>query len=159
MHIDASTWTKFRALTAAEWRVLLAASMLLPMIWAAIHAGALNGCLRRIARPRAEPDAQGSLRLGARSPPLEVARIAGLVGLAARYSPAPVTCLSRSIVLAWILRRHGVDSDLRIGVRMTNGALDAHAWLEREGIPIGDAPRTGPHFLPFDDPIAGSRER
>ena len=158
MQIDAPNWTKFRALTAAEWRVLLAASMLLPVIWTAIHAGALNACLRRIARPRTGSDARGSIRPGARSP-LEVARIAGLVGLAARYSPAPVTCLSRSIVLAWILRRHGVDSDLRIGVRMTNGALDAHAWLEREGIPIGDAPLTGPHFLPFDEPIARSCEK
>jgi transglutaminase superfamily protein len=151
MPTDASNWARLRTLKAAEWRVLFAASVLLPGIWIAMRAGAHDMCLRlasrqaRRASPRPAPSAE------------EIARIAALVGVAARRSPAPVTCLSRSIALAWILRRHGVDSELRIGVRMTNGAFDAHAWLERDGVAIGDAPQSGPPFLPFREPIARER--
>ncbi|MEZ4701067.1 MAG: lasso peptide biosynthesis B2 protein [Rhodothermales bacterium] len=43
-------------------------------------------------------------------------------------------CLPEAMAVQWILRRHGDETTLRIGVRRDDaGALLAHAWLEREG--------------------------
>ena len=48
------------------------------------------------------------------------------------------TCLRRSVVLFHLLRRRGRPVALRIGVRRDaarGGALEAHAWLVRDGVP------------------------
>ena len=47
------------------------------------------------------------------------------------------TCLERSFGLARLLRRHGHDAHLVIGVR--DGTLeDGHAWVELDGAPLGE---------------------
>ena len=46
------------------------------------------------------------------------------------------TCLKRSAVLYHLLRRSGEPVELWIGVRRGDaGALAAHAWLVRDGVP------------------------
>jgi hypothetical protein len=55
-----------------------------------------------------------------------------------RRLPPPwrYTCLRRSVVLYHLLRRAGRDISLYIGVRKSGGgALQAHAWLVRDGAP------------------------
>ena len=47
--------------------------------------------------------------------------------------PLPMKCLGRSLALCWLLRWHGADAALHIGVRKGNQGLDAHAWVQ-----IGD---------------------
>jgi len=55
---------------------------------------------------------------------------------AGRYVPG-ATCLAKSVALAWLLRRRGVDVVVRIGARMDPG-LSAHAWVELDGIALSD---------------------
>jgi hypothetical protein len=60
------------------------------------------------------------------------------VGQVLRRLPPPwrYTCLRRSVVLYHLLRRAGRRVSLHIGVRKdANGALAAHAWLVRDGVP------------------------
>jgi hypothetical protein len=64
-------------------------------------------------------------------------RSARLVGIAARHRPYRATCLRQSLALWWLLRRRGISTELRIGVRMDSGALRAHAWVEFCGRPLG----------------------
>lgn len=45
------------------------------------------------------------------------------------------TCLKRAAVLYHLLRRAGRPVELYIGVRRKGGALAAHAWLVRAGVP------------------------
>jgi len=48
------------------------------------------------------------------------------------------TCLSKALTLQTLLRRRGVESQLRFGIRQRDGSeLLAHAWLETNGAPIG----------------------
>ena len=42
-------------------------------------------------------------------------------------------CLSQALAARWLLSRDGYAADLKIGARMENGELAAHAWLERDG--------------------------
>ena len=77
-----------------------------------------------------------------------------MVGIASNHGLIRASCLTRSLLIGWLLRRQGVASELRIGVRMINGSLDAHAWLENNGLPINDAPGDVANFAPFATPLA-----
>ncbi len=59
-------------------------------------------------------------------------RIAWLVDMADRYAPGKSSCLREAAALAWLLRRRGVATSLRIGVAREGGNLEAHAWLQSE---------------------------
>jgi hypothetical protein len=121
---------KFRALSWGEQRTLLAAMAWLPLFWLGLRVLGLRRlqawlqCDNLLIEPRLSLD--------------DAVRIASLANIAALHSPFPATCLTRSLLLGWMLRRRGVASQLRLGVRLTEGVLDAHAWVEYAGIPIND---------------------
>ena len=62
--------------------------------------------------------------------------------------------LTRSLVLGWLLQRRGVATELRIGVRLVGGVLDAHAWVEYLGVPVNDRRDVAPQFGPFSGSAA-----
>ncbi len=65
------------------------------------------------------------------------------------------TCLDRSVFLWWLMRVRGLDGRLRIGVVIEDGQLDAHAWVEQDGIVVNDDPAVTDRFEVFDeDPAA-----
>ena len=134
---------KFIALSRPERRTLLAAIVLLPLVWLGLQCFGLRRLQLWLQRPT--PTTGASLSTD------EIARIAALVNSAASLAPIPATCLTRSLLLGWMLRRRGVASQLRIGVRMNQGKLDAHAWVEYEGVPINDQPDVGKQFAAFDE--------
>lgn len=70
----------------------------------------------------------------------EVKRMAFSVNRAANHSPLWGNCLKRSLTLWFVLRRRGILSDLRIGVRRHEGEFQAHAWIEYEGAVLNDRP-------------------
>lgn len=89
-------------------------------------------------------------------------RSAGIVDSAARNGFChffPANCLTRSLTLWWLLRRQGIVSDLRIGVRKTDGEFQAHAWLEHQGQALNDAEDVGASYSPFEKTLLrfGSR--
>jgi hypothetical protein len=74
-----------------------------------------------------------------------------LVNIAARYGPIRAACLVRSVVLIRILSARGVTGTLQIGVRKAaSSQLDAHAWVECEGVPVNDQPNVASDFAVFD---------
>jgi len=68
----------------------------------------------------------------------EVARLAWGVAAAARRHLYPMRCLPRALCLCWLLGRRGFAAELRIGVAREGGELLAHAWVERDGRPVGE---------------------
>lgn len=137
----AANWTKFCAISWPDRRTLLAAMARLPLFWLGLHVLGLRRFQAWLQRDA--PAIESSLSFD------EIVRIATLVNIAALHMPFPATCLTRSLLLGWMLRRRGVASQLRIGVRLTQGALDAHAWVEYAGIPINDRPDVVEQFAPF----------
>jgi hypothetical protein len=69
------------------------------------------------------------------------------------------TCLVRSLALADLLASHGVTgAEIRIGVRppaedgsapLDRRSLEAHAWVELDGMVLGDDPRRARRFTPL----------
>lgn len=121
---------------------MLQAMFLLPLFWASLRVLGLS----RLQRWAGGTPAYGDAR------PMRVpaASIGALVNVAGNQLPFPSTCLSRSLLLVWLLRRRGVMSVLRIGVRTVAGGIESHAWVERDGVPVNDtAPAFGLHAV-FD---------
>lgn len=84
-------------------------------------------------------------------------QIAWLVERAARTIPWPATCLRRSLVLWALLRREGVDSELRMGARKDSGMFQAHAWIEWNGRVLNDRKDVAKLYpATFDEPRTAS---
>ncbi len=82
----------------------------------------------------------------------QVKNTARMVGLAVRYSPPWANCLKKSLVLWWLLRRQGIDSELRIGVQCA-GNFQAHAWVEYEKVVLNDRWDVRDRFAVFERSI------
>jgi len=76
-----------------------------------------------------------------------VRRTVELVDSASRFGPGG-TCLTRSLVLRGLLRRQGIESTVRMGVRKEH-AVEGHAWVEVAGHPINDTPDVHERYAPL----------
>lgn len=86
-------------------------------------------------------------KLGGRIPDeAAVPRLVWATAAASRHHLYPMRCLPRALCLRWLLGRHGIETDLRIGVARNEAGLDAHAWVEREGRPVGEGAEVGERF-------------
>jgi hypothetical protein len=79
---------------------------------------------------------------GAISPEVvqRIQRYTRWIEVASRQHFVRARCLHRSLALHLWLRRDGLPSVLRIGVRKADGALQAHAWVELYGQVVNDTP-------------------
>ena len=136
----------YRALSGREQKVLLASLALLPLFWLGLRLAGLQRFqvwLDRSPIARRAPLSQA-----------EAAALGVAVNRAANHILGPANCLTRSLLLRWLLRRFGTASDLRIGVCFEQGKLAAHAWVEKDGIPLNDRPEVVARYAAFDQPVA-----
>ena len=135
---------KLSAMSRSDWSVLGYACLLTPAVWVSLRVFGLPRTLAWAAGPRPTlPASHTHAR-----PPASFGR---LVNIAARYGPVRSACLVRSLVLIRILSGRGVTGSLRIGVRKgVSSQLDAHAWVEYEGVPVNDQPNVATDFAVFD---------
>lgn len=141
-----SRLARFRALSWPEQRVVVVAMLLLPPFWIGLRVLGLSRFLTWLTRSPVVVRAPRSRE--------ELAAIGALVNVAGNHVPFPSTCLTRSLVLNWLLRCRGVDSELRIGVRLNEGTFEAHAWVEHEGQPLNDAQDIAARFAAFNEPLS-----
>jgi hypothetical protein len=132
----------YRALPGREQIVLLGSLALLPVFWLGLRLAGLQrfqGWLDRVPVAQREPLSHA-----------EAAALGVAVNRAANHVFGPVTCLTRSLLLHWLLRRYGTTSDLCIGVRLEQGEFSAHAWVEKDGIPLNDRPEFVARYAIFE---------
>lgn len=63
--------------------------------------------------------------------------LARLADIAGRRGLWRATCLRQSLLLYGILRRRGLDPEIRLGVSRGDERLHAHAWVELAGYELG----------------------
>lgn len=129
-----------RGLAPEERRALLQA-------WAVLLAA--DVALRLLPFSRVERLFAPRPRAGGAPDPSLTSRLVWATGAAARHHLYPMRCLPQSLCLRWLLGRHGILTDLRIGVAKRRGDLIAHAWVEREGRPLGDGGDAADGFAPL----------
>lgn len=137
----ASSWTVQEWLLFAEaWAALLAARFAIRR-W---QMGPILEHLQGVARSHRE-------RVVLHEP------IVRAVQRATHLHIVPMLCLPQSVAISWMLARRGIACEFVIGARPKEGQLDAHAWVEREGVPINsplDSAQRHPVFL--REPILAS---
>lgn len=124
----------FSRLERPDRTLLLHACVLIPLVRMALGVA------------RFQTVSAGLTRLGGRVPAprtnaLSAARrVSRVVDMAARHTVWSSSCLHRSTVLWWLLRRQGLGGLLRFGVRRHRGGFEAHAWVEYEGTVLNETP-------------------
>lgn len=75
--------------------------------------------------------------------------LARLAAIAGRRGLIESTCLRQALLVYGLLRRRGLQPELKFGVRRTGGGIEAHAWVELEGIALAQARH---EHSPFPNP-------
>jgi len=101
------------------------------------------------AFPFARVDRWLSPKLSPRTDETATGRLVWATEAAARHHLYPMRCLPKALCLRWLLGRHGIESELRIGVARQEGGLAAHAWVERQGRPVGESLTVEDRFAPL----------
>ncbi len=158
---------RWKAMSGNERRLWLTAWLLLPVVvlllrWFGLRRtqAALLSIHRRGAKNAEEAQRLverplrnlcGTLRLCGERRFAEV--VAQLISSAARHSLFAANCLPQSLVLWWMLRREGIEAELRIGVRKERQTMEAHAWVELFGQVLNDQADVERRFAPFEAAI------
>jgi hypothetical protein len=139
-------WEKLRQLTRAEFLTLLSAFLLLPLIHLLLGMLGYARLLRLIQTltPIREKTSMTAPAMhGAKS-------MARMVAIAAGRGLYRATCLRKSLLVLYLLRRMGVPAQLRFGVRLENARLEAHAWVEWQGEVVNDAADVRQRYVPLE---------
>ena len=139
------SFDRWRALAANEQWLTVKSAALIAAAAASLRLLGLKRTLRLASLDRPATALGVSLGLSNGQAPARPAHqtsktvidtLASAADRAERYAPGG-SCLSKSVALAWMLRREGLDAAVRIGVR-TAGAFEAHAWVEASGLEPGN---------------------
>jgi hypothetical protein len=138
-------FARWRALAARERCLLLGLMAGLPVIAAMLR---LLGVMRTtrlldrtsegVAPRRADPFELNDAR-----------RVAQLTALAGRRGLIAATCLRQALLVYWLLRRRGFAPELKLGVRNDADAFVAHAWIELQGMTLGEGEAAYVPFVAF----------
>lgn len=146
-------WRKFWQMSAWEQRLFLQSLVLLPLTALGLRLLGLKRFQEWLRRwlPFSTVGAKDE------SARLEFAhRAAHAVNRAAYNGAYRANCLQRSVMLWWLLRLRGIDSQLRIGVRKNADALEAHAWIEYNGIILNDQAEIVRRYSMFAEDVLGA---
>lgn len=144
----ASKWRRLREMRPVERRVLAMAWLGLPVAWLALRVLPFTLIQQRLDRPKST-----HANRAAAPSPRDLGR---LIDLAARACPVPANCLTKSVLLCWMLQHYGVPHELTIGVRHGDTGLQAHAWVQCDGLPVNDRGDIAAQFHPLRHPAGGA---
>ena len=135
---------RWMELSIGERLTFLQALFLLPLADLVLRFGRYQSVLS--ALQKITPLRERSSKV---DPLREARRTAELVNAAAWRGLYDATCLRRSLVLWWMLRRRSIDSQLRIGARMDGENFSAHAWVEYQDTVLNDSPDVPNQYAAF----------
>ena len=153
MRTALKTWRGFRRLKTSEKKIVLEAGTLLAVTWVGLRLAGFRRWknwmehLKPMAVAEAANIPEGSSRQYLSDAAASFAR---LEAAGARHFPIRTNCLENSFALYWLLRRHHIPATLRMGARKMDGRLEAHAWVESEGIVLDNTLSDHLPFVPFD---------
>lgn len=120
------------ALANLAWR--------LPVVWVLVRVFDLNKTTR-IIEAETGPFRERQMPEGL-SQRDYAQRCVQLTEIAARHGLYKANCLHQSLALCNFLRHIGLEARLKIGVLSGSKPILAHAWVELNGMPLGQQPTT-----------------
>ena len=146
-------WRKFIGLSTRERLLLSQSLVLLPFTQLALQVMGLRNYQRlldKFSRGSIPPVGKDDRKLRD-----QIRKTTRLVAAAGRRGPYRAKCLPESLTLWWLLRQQGVESQIRFGARKNGRRMEAHAWVEFEGMPLNDSTDVGERFKPFERAVTG----
>ena len=140
---------RFRALAPEVRGIFIRAAVLLPVISLSLRIRGFRATQQSLQNLSIPSRAGKYLREGVTHGE-RVKMAVRMVNAAARYWWGRSTCLEKSLALWWLLHQQGTASSVRIGARKAEGKLEAHAWVEREGVALNEAHEEHRHYATFD---------
>ena len=142
---------RFSGLPRPAKALFLRALFLLPILTISLRLSGFKKTRQRLQGALAgrKPIAAGE------DPAANISLTTSAVLAAIRYSLFPSTCLERSLALWWLLSRQGIASQLRIGVRTAEQKFSAHAWVEFDGMALGEPEAPHAHYAAFMEEFSG----
>lgn len=123
-----SPWRTWLRLSGSERGLLLTGSVLVLSVRVALWVLPSRWIIRFVTKLASPP-----VPLSANAKRGNEQQILWAVDAASRRIP-DASCLTQAIAALLLMRRHGYTARFCVGVaRAPGGALDAHAWLERDG--------------------------
>ncbi len=147
-------WSRYWRLSALERGLLWRALVLLPLTTMALRALGFrrwHAALARLAPLGPSPEVKPAPSYAKRAQ-----LTTRMVQAASREGLCRANCLGQSLSLWWLLRRQGIPSELRIGVRKADDGVAAHAWVEFAGAVLNDAQDVHQHYAAFDRAIVAA---
>jgi len=150
---SSSNIQKIKALSGQEWGYLSRALLLLPLLRLSLKLWSFQSVLRFLERsaplPKTETATPPTHSFGPLSQE-QIVRLVRMVNVAANKGLLKANCLPRSLAIWWLLRRRGVESELRLGVKPLDDAIQAHAWVEHNGQVLNDSIEVRQQFATFE---------
>ena len=138
---------QLRALSLFEWRVMLVAMLLLPVVALSLRILEYKKTRNNLSRFISDESGQKEPNPSEMQMACVIAR---MVAVAAGHGPYRANCLKQSLVLWWLLARHGISSEIIFGVlKEKEGSPGAHAWVECYGTNMSDTEKIQQRFLAF----------
>ena len=137
-----NSFRKARRLSPSEQRLLAQALVLLPLTRGAICLLGIKHWQRLLSRLPTTSNSNHGSEQRARV-------IARMVKIAAERRIINANCLQQTLVLWFLLRRHGIDSEICFGARKQQGEVQVHAWVESSGQALNEDQEVCRHFSPF----------
>jgi len=143
IHMIKKRFNQLKTLSLLEWQLLVTSAILLPLTALGLHLFGLKRTQQFMkyftpAAPKTSPRKEEELRYGQ--------MVARMASIAANHSIYRANCLKKSLVICWLLQRHGITADLRIGVKNEDRVLNAHSWVEIDGNVLIDDEHTLQNF-------------
>jgi hypothetical protein len=142
---------RYKALDAESRTLFWRAARLLPQVAVSLR---LRGYARTEASLRSR--AKSHLDTVAEEEDLapRIAKSSRMVCAASQFGPLRATCLAQSLTLWLLLQQQNISSAIRIGVRKKDGRVEAHAWVERNGVTLNETDEVHQHYAPFEREFA-----
>jgi hypothetical protein len=146
------TLRRFNDMEPIARRLFLRATVLLPVISVGLRLRGLRGTQSQLQRYLPTVSGVAASSYGNdNTRHVALTLTSRAVRSAAYRSIGKFTCLEKSLALWWLLNRQGIASCVRIGTRKSGEGLEAHAWVECDGIVVNDTQEPHRQYPAFDE--------
>lgn len=148
---SSQTWRKLRDLDRNEWRWLISAYVMLPVVAYRVRRRGFRACQAWLSLKHAPlPTADC----------IDPEKVARMVRAAANHHWFKSDCLPQSLWLWRCLQRCGIPCEIRLGVTEKHAdRMSAHAWVEVAGRPLNEPFDVDAQYARFQTPSAAEPTR
>jgi hypothetical protein len=144
---------RYKALDAESRTLFWRAVRLLPQVTLSLR---LRGYAQTAASLQSRAKSHLDTIVAEQDLALKIAKTSRMVRAASQFGSIRATCLAQSLTLWLLLQQQNISSAIKIGVRKENGRMEAHAWVERNGVTLNETDEVHQHYAPFEREFANT---